>query len=390
MPLSLKARSVDSICSLSKEEWDKLSDPNNPFSDYDFYAGLEKTSCIGSKTSWHPRYVLATDSHGFHSAFPFFHKFDSYGEYIFDHAWANFFAQNGLSYYPKGLVAYPFTPVTGRRILRRDGVSVREALDALLPETFRAAEEAGLSGIHFLFLLEEEAQELSKRGFATRITHQYHWQNRNYNDFEDFLKEFKSKKRMQIRKERENIRDAGISIRVLEGDSVTQENMEQMYRFYTDTYSRKWGSPYLNLAFFREAWKTLRDKIVLILGEKEGRILGGSLNLRKGDKFYGRYWGSFEHIPFLHFECCYYSPIEYSIRNRIRIFEAGAQGEQKFLRGFPAVPTYSSHFIFHSGARNAIERFLETERMHMQEMIEETNEHSPLKEVPGLADRETR
>ncbi|EPG75461.1 PF04339 family protein [Leptospira fainei serovar Hurstbridge str. BUT 6] len=385
-----KARSIDSVQDLSIQDWNRISDPNNPFSDYEFYAALESTSCVGDRTSWQPKYIIAEDSGGLHSAFPFFLKYDSYGEYIFDHAWANFFAQNDLEYYPKGLIAYPFTPVTGRRILRREGVSVAEALDVLLPELMRASKEENLSSLHFLFLEEDEAIELSKRGFATRITHQYHWQNRDYSDFDSFLSEFRSKKRMQIRKERENVRESGIQIRIVEGDSISKSQMDSMFRFYTDTYSRKWGSPYLNLAFFREAWQTFRDKIVLILAEKGGETIGGTLNLRKGNKFYGRYWGSNGHYPFLHFECCYYAPIEYSIRKGIRTFEAGAQGEQKFLRGFPAVPTYSSHFIFHSGARNAIERFLENERMHMQEMILETNEHSPLREVPGASDKEAK
>ncbi|TGK04065.1 N-acetyltransferase [Leptospira langatensis] len=384
MPSQTKTRWIDSLSEISSEDWNRLADPENPFSDHEFLYSLELSSCVGSRTSWQPGYLLAEDEKGLHSALAFYHKYDSYGEYIFDHAWANFFSQNGLSYYPKGLIAYPFTPVNGRKIFRREDVSVDAALDVLLPVLLKESKRQGLSSIHFLFLEEEESKALEKRGFATRITHQFHWSNRSYESFEHFLGDFKSKKRMQIRREREAIRSDEIKILIKQGSEITEEDMDSIYSFYTDTYSRKWGSPYLNRKFFRLIREKFAEKIVLFLAEKHGERIAGTFNLRKGKKLYGRYWGSIGHFPFLHFECCYYSPIEYSIQNGLTIFEAGAQGEQKFLRGFPAVPTYSSHFIFHEGARNAIERFLENERMNMQEMILETNLHSPLKEQPGL------
>lgn len=374
-----KIRRTNSIREIDPKIWNSLSDPQNPFTDYEFLSSLERSACIGGRTSWQPEYLIAEDEIGLHSCIPLYHKFDSYGEYVFDHSWAHFFEQNGLSYYPKGLVAYPFTPVNGRKILRRDGVSPKEALDILLPHLLKIAEEAGLSGLHFLFLEEDEAKALSEFGFSLRITHQFHWSNKGYGSFEDFLQDFKSKKRIQIKKEREVLRNEGVRILVQEGNSISEESIGQMYRFYTDTYSRKWGSPYLNRKFFQLIRENFADRIVLFLAELHGNIVGGTFNLRKGNKLYGRYWGASEHIPFLHFECCYYSPIEYAIENGIEIFEAGAQGEQKFLRGFPAVPTYSAHFIFHKGARNAIERFLENERMQMKEMIRQTNLSSPLK-----------
>ncbi|PJZ68177.1 GNAT family N-acetyltransferase [Leptospira perolatii] len=378
---------LDSLQEIPRGHWESLEDLENPFSDYEFIRALENTGCVGKKTSWLPKYLVASDSKGLHSALLFFHKYDSYGEYIFDFAWANFFDQNGLSYYPKGIVAYPFTPVTGKRILRRSDITLEEAAQTLVPKLLSHAKESKLSGVHFLFLNAEEAQVLEKFGFSLRISHQYHWKNRDYENFEHFLGDFRSKKRMQIKRERELVRASGFQIRIFEGDDIKVSHIEKMYKFYTDTYSRKWGSPYLNLAFFKAAQENLRNRIVLVFAEKNGRFIAGTFNLRKAGKLYGRYWGSIEHVPFLHFECCFYTPIEYSIQNRIHTFEAGAQGEQKFLRGFPAVPTYSSHFIFDTRARIAIERFLQNERMYTEEMIEGVNEKSPLRERPNLAEK---
>ncbi len=382
MPGPTKIRRISSLKEIDPVQWNALGDPENPFTDHEFLYSLELSKCVGVDTSWQPEYLISEDGEGLHSCIPLYHKYDSYGEYVFDHAWANFFSQNGLSYYPKGLVAYPFTPVNGRKIFRRDNVTLEDALDVLLPELLKQSKKDDLSGLHFLFLEKEEANALAARGFSTRITHQFHWKNKEYSSFENFLGDFRSKKRIQIKKERETIGKEKIRILIKEGKEISESDMDRIYSFYTDTYSRKWGSPYLNRKFFKLAREKFSDRIVLFLAEQHGEIVAGTFNLRKGKKLYGRYWGSIGHYPFLHFECCYYSPIEYSIANGLEIFEAGAQGEQKFLRGFPAVPTYSSHFIFHEGARNAIERFLESERIHMKEMIRETNLSSPLKELP--------
>ncbi|TGM98731.1 GNAT family N-acetyltransferase [Leptospira dzoumogneensis] len=390
MPGKTKITRILSLREISAEDWNLLGDPENPFSNHEFLHSLELSSCVGGRTSWHPEYWVAEDEDGIHSSLPFYHKYDSYGEYIFDHSWANFFSQNGLSYYPKGLVAYPFTPVNGKKIFRRNNVSAEEALDVLLPPLLENAKTEGLSSIHFLFLEEEEAKALEKRGFSTRITHQFHWKNRGYTSFENFLGDFRSKKRMQIKKERETVKGSGIRILCKEGKEISEKDMDSIYSFYTETYSRKWGSPYLNRKFFKIILEKFSQNLVLFLAEKDGDTIGGTFNLKKGKKLYGRYWGSSAHYPFLHFECCYYAPIEYAIKNGFEIFEAGAQGEQKFLRGFPAVPTYSSHFIFHDQARNAIERFLESERMHMQEMIRETNQSSPLKDEPVRGESEDK
>ncbi|RHX79092.1 GNAT family N-acetyltransferase [Leptospira yasudae] len=377
----IRVEFLDSIVSISKEEWNAISDPKSPFLEYDFLRSLEVSRCIGSTTAWVPKYCVLWKEGRFSAAIPFFLKFDSYGEYIFDFQWAQFFAQSGLKYYPKGLVAVPFTPATGKRILHKESLGLQEVCSHLIPALLQFGEEEGLSGINFLFLEKEESEALAEYGFATRLSHQYHWINGDYSSFEDYLGAMKSKKRMQIKREREIVKGYGLEIRVLEGSQIQRSDMDAIWSFYSDTHSRKWGSAYLNRKFFDSAFDTFLDRIVLVLAFKEGKAVAGTFNLRKGDFLYGRYWGCTEYYSHLHFECCFYRLIDYAIREKIRVFEAGAQGEHKFLRGFPAVPTYSSHRIFHPQARNAIERFLKEERLHMQEMIQETNEHSPLKEI---------
>ncbi|MDV6234981.1 GNAT family N-acetyltransferase [Leptospira ellisii] len=382
LPNGVRVEFLDSILSISQEEWDSVSDSKNPFLEYGFLSSLEESRCIGNSTAWESAYCVFWKDGVFGGAVPFFKKYDSYGEYIFDFQWAQFYAQSGLRYYPKGLASIPFTPANGKRILHSSQVSLEEAASILIPELIRFSEDAGLSGIHFLFLESEEAEVLRKYGFVTRLSHQYHWKNRNYADFNDFLADFKSKKRMQIKREREIVRGYGLNIRILEGDQIQKKDMDSIWNFYSDTHSRKWGSAYLNRHFFDLAWERLRDRLVLVLADRNGSPIAGTFNLRKGEFLYGRYWGCVEYLPHLHFECCFYRLIEYAIEKKLRLFEAGAQGEHKFLRGFPAVPTFSSHLIFHPGARNAIERFLKEERLHMQEMIEETNVQSPLRESP--------
>ncbi|EKO50976.1 GNAT family N-acetyltransferase [Leptospira kirschneri] len=391
---------LDSISSISKEEWNRISDPKSPFLEYDFLRSLEVSGCIGPSTSWIQKYCVLWKENRFSAMIPLFLKFDSYGEYIFDFQWAHFFAQAGLSYYPKGLVAVPFTPANGKRILHDESLTLKEVCSYLIPELIRFCENQKLSGVHFLFLDQEESEILSEYGFATRLSHQYHWINPGYSNFEDYLQAMKSKKRMQIKREREIVKSYGFEIKVLEGNEISKSDMNAIWSFYSDTHSRKWGSAYLNRKFFDSSFETFLDRIVLVLAYRDGKAIAGTFNLRKGEFLYGRYWGCLEYHPHLHFECCFYRLIEYAIREKIKVFEAGAQGEHKFVRGFPAIPTYSSHLIFHSGARNAIERFLKEERFHMQEMIQETNEHSPLKKVHtdnlfvnevlnlGLADQE--
>ena len=331
---------------------------------------------------WSPRYILLEDEKKkLIGILTFFIKFDSYGEYIFDWEWANAFHEAGLSYFPKVVVAVPFTPANGVRFLIEKNFNFETGAEVLLNALTDFCRNNKISSIHFLCLTKKEQCFLEKFGFLSRITHQYHWLNHGYQSFADFLDNMRSKRKKQIRKERDSLRQAGIKLITLTKDEIKLKYMNTMWDFYADTHSKKWGNAYLNLDFFNRIYKFYRHRILLVLAQRENKFIGGSLNFFKGKSLFGRYWGALEEHSFLHFECCYYSLIEYSISQGIKKFEAGAQGEHKFLRGFVAKPVFSSHYIFNRSARESIGRYLQNERQLILRRIEYYNERSPLKSV---------
>lgn len=284
-----------------------------------------------------------------------------------------------MRYYPKAVVAIPFTPTTGRRILVHPEYDYDYCATELVDSFMDYCANTGLSSIHCLFIDEKEQDILRSRGFLPRTTHQYHWHNRNYEDFDSFLADLKSSKRKQIRKERRSISNSDIEIEVLKGDKIKEHHMESMWDFYCETNSRKWGNAYLNREFFEKIQSDFLHRTLMILARKGERYIGGSINFTKNSKLFGRYWGSLYQEDFLHFECCYYRLIEYAIDNKVEIFEAGAQGEHKFLRGFAAVPINSAHYIYNPEAEKVIENYLEKERDYMKKLIISYNSQSPLK-----------
>ena len=372
------------LSEIQAKEWDAISDPDSPFLDHAFLSSLEQSSCVGGHTAWQPHHFLLYEESRLIGALPFYIRYDSYGEYVFDHAWAEAYARAGLAYYPKGLVAIPFSPVNGMRILESTDYDFCAIAEALLDKLFQKARAEGLSSIHFLFLSEREKSFLETKGFLTRITSQFHWENKGYQNFEHYLADLKSERRKQIKKERRKVQEQGLSIRCYSGDDIHLEYMQAMFAFYMDTSQRKWASPYLNWAFFARLYHCFRHRILLILAHKNENgkeIVAGTLNFFKGKKLIGRYWGSKEHFPCLHFELCYYRLIEYAIEKKFDILEAGAQGEHKFLRGFAPQKCYSSHYIFHPLGRQAIQNFLAEEKEYMDHSIEAYNAHSPLKDL---------
>ncbi|MCR9144591.1 MAG: GNAT family N-acetyltransferase [bacterium] len=366
------------------EAWNALVPADNPFFEYGFLYALEASGCVGPETSWHPRYVLLRDPAAedrLIGAVALYFKFDSYGEYIFDHAWADAYMRSGLPYYPKGLVAAPFTPTNGQRLLVHPDYEFKAVASRLIEVLLETTEEAGVSSLHLLFVTEEESDLLRERGFLTRISTQFHWFNRGYECFDDFLGDLRSQKRKQLRKERRSVADQGIDIQMITGDAITPDMMETMYRFYIDTGNRKWGQPYLNRRWFQLIREHFRHRIVLALAYLDGAIVAGTLNFHGGDKLYGRYWGASDEYPCLHFELCYYQLIDYAIQHGVKVFEAGAQGEHKFLRGFETRPCYSSHRMSHPEGQRAIRQFLETERDYIHQTIHGYNAQSPLKHL---------
>ena len=375
----LDTRIIDSIKDTDKESYNSIQDEGHPFFDYEFLYCLEESGCIGKGKGWDPRYILLYDKDKLVGSLPFFIKTDSYGEFIFDWEWARAYQQSGLNYYPKGVIGIPFTPTTGRRIIVRPGYDFKKCAKKLIDEVLRLAEDLKLSSIHCLFVEPDEQKLFTEAGFMERITHQYHWHNRDYTDFDSFLDDFKSSKRKQIKKERKAINESDIQINILHGENIEKEHIDAMWQFYFDTHSRKWGNAYLNNDFFDLIHGHFSDNIVMVMAKERNTWLAGSFNFVKNSTLFGRYWGTITDIKNLHFECCYYSLIDYSIKNRLQRFEAGAQGEHKFLRGFSAVPIYSSHRIFNESAQDAISHYLENEKTYMLEIIDSYNKKSPLK-----------
>jgi len=369
-----------SLADVSSSEWNALTGSADPFLEHEFLRALEVSGAIGDGTGWEPWYVLARRGARLVGALAAFTKWDSYGEFVFDWNWADAYHRAGLRYYPKAVLAAPFTPVTGSRLLVEDGVLGATA-HALVERLLAHVRAQRLSGAHVLFSSSEECEFLAAYGFLPRLTHQYHWLNRGYGDFGDFLADLRANKRKQITKERRNLAASGLEVEIVEGDRLSDEHRDAMWRFYTSTLERKLSEPYLNEATFARLFESFRHRLVLVMARDTRGWIGGALHVRKGGALYGRYWGCDRWVPGLHFECCYYRAIEYAIANGLAAVEAGAQGEHKFLRGFVARPIHSAHWVAHPGARAAIAQALEEERRNARDVIAAYNGMSPVKAV---------
>ena len=372
----LKSTAGDNLCpTLSTRE----STPN-PFVSHEFLYSLEASQSVGGRSGWQPRHLLAEDATGeLVGVVPCYVKMHSRGEYVFDHSWAEAFERAGGSYYPKLQVAVPFTPVTGPRLLARAGLeteAVRRALADALVEITTASE---LSSAHVTFLTKDEWQTLDERNFLRRTDQQFHWENADYNSFDDFLAALASRKRKTIRRERKEALSAGIDVCWLTGSDLTESIWDAFFTFYMETGSRKWGRPYLTREFFSVAGEKMRDRILLVMARRKGRWIAGAINFIGADTLYGRNWGAIEHHPFLHFELCYYQAIEYAIAHRLRWVEAGAQGEHKLARGYLPHTTYSAHFIANPDLRRAIADYLARERVYVRAAAEELAAAAPFR-----------
>jgi hypothetical protein len=380
LPPSVHVDIVSDLASLDPPAWNALVGADDPFLEHAFLSALAASGVIGERTAWQPRFVVAFEDRRPIAALPLFLKWDSYGEFVFDWSWAEAYARAGVEYYPKLVAASPLTPVQGRRILG-EPAAVAELTAPLLAKAREYAREIGASGIHVLFAEPAEIESLAAAGFLPRLGYQFHWLNRGYAAFDDFLSDLRSAKRKQILKERRTVAGLGLDIQVIEGDAVRPEHMEAIWRFYRDTSARKWGQAYLNRRTFLELGERYRDRLVLVLARRDGEYVAGTLNAQKGRVLYGRYWGAVEEFPCLHFECCYYRLIEYGIAKGLERVEAGAQGEHKFLRGYVTRPMWSAHELFLPSGHAAVGRWLEEERPQVSALIDGYNRQSPLKEV---------
>ena len=378
----MRVERLSGIEQVDTAAWRALESPDFPFFDFEFLRALERSGSIGGASGWSPVYLVCEGRGHLLGALPLYLKMDSYGEYIFDWGWAQAYRQHGLSYYPKLVAAVPFTPATGSKLLVRPDVEDYAAVTrALLDEARRLGDERDVSSSHALFLPEEELDEFTQRGFAVRHSLQFHWRNRGYDVFSDYLGALVSKRRRQISRERRQLEGEGLEIERLTGEDLSSEQATLMYRFYLATYDRKWGNPYLTRAFFEEVFRTMKDRILLVLArdQRTDRPVAGALNFFKGRNLYGRYWGTVEGRRNLHFELCYYQAIEFAIERGLKLFEAGAQGEHKLARGFLPSLTYSAHEIRHPGFRRAIERYIADEREMLAEDMAAYLHHDPYK-----------
>jgi len=383
---SLSVERLSALSDISAADWDACANPDggarplDPFTTHRFLSALERSGSVGKGTGWTPCHLLVRDAGQVLAVMPLYLKSHSQGEYIFDHNWADAYERAGGRYYPKLQGAVPFTPVTGRRLLLHRDAPAGLAT-ALLGAAVDLAARAGLSSLHVTFCTAEEARLGQEAGLLDRLTQQFHWHNRDYATFDQFLADLSSRKRKAIRKERQMAQNFGGTIRGLTGAEIRAEHWDAFWTFYQDTGARKWGQPYLTRAFFDEMHATMRDDILLVLAERGGRPIAGALNFIGREALYGRYWGCTEDHPGLHFECCYHQAIEHAIAAGLPRVEAGAQGEHKLARGYLPAPTHSLHWIADPGLRKAIARYLEAERAAVGEEIEVLTDYGPFRKT---------
>ena len=357
-----------------------LSDPH-PFTRYEFFAACEASGSATRRTGWQPVHLVVERDGAVAGLLPMYLKNHSQGEYVFDSSWADALERAGGDYYPKLQASVPFTPVTGRRFLIRAGEDEEEIRAALIAGGAAAVKELGASSLHVTFLTEEEWRATGAIGFLQRTDQQFHWLNRGYKDFDQFLGELSSSKRKNLRKERAAVREAGVEFDWLTGSDIKEADWDRFFTFYMDTGGRKWGRPYLTRDFFTRIGRTMADQTLIVMAKHNGRTIAGALNFFGEGVLYGRNWGCTEYVPFLHFETCYYQAIDFAIARGFSKVEAGAQGAHKLLRGYMPTHTYSAHYIVHPGLRRAVADYLAREREAVSEHIEELSERGPFRKA---------
>jgi predicted N-acyltransferase len=354
----------------------------NPFVSHAFLSALEQSQSVSARTGWAPQHLLVETAAGeILGAAPCYLKSHSRGEYVFDHGWADAYERAGGSYYPKLQVSVPFTPATGPRLMVRPGQPAQAVKEALAAGLLALCERRRASSVHVTFEPEADWDFLGSKGFLKRTDQQFHWKNAGYGSFDDFLSALASRKRKAIRRERSEALEAGITIHPLTGRDLTESLWDAFFAFYMDTGSRKWGRPYLTREFFSRIGESMADRILLVMAKRNGRYIAGAINFIGADTLFGRHWGAVEHHPFLHFELCYYQAIDYAIAHKLKVVEAGAQGEHKLARGYVPVTTHSSHYIADPALRRAIADYLKNERAYVDAAGRELEALAPFRKT---------
>ncbi len=369
-----------SIDELNPAEWDRLVIDDNPFLRHAFHAAMEHHDCVGNNYGWMPCHLVIRDQGRIVGLSPLYIKTNSYGEFVFDHAWADAYQRNGLRYYPKLVCAVPYTPAYGARLLvdpDADSVLLRRLM---VSATREMAHDSGLSSVHWLFTTREEGEVLQGMGMMERLGVQFHWANRGYESFDHFLSQLTAKRRKNIRQERRKVMDAGIRFRVLRGDQVTEDEWRLFAQFYAKTFEERYSLPTLNAGFFNEVGRTMGEQVVLVLAYEAQLCVAGALLYRSQSVLYGRHWGALRNYDSLHFETCYYQGIEYAIEQGLQRFEPGAQGEHKIWRGFLPARTRSYHWIGDPRFSRSIREFLSREVPAIKDYEKNLLTSSPFKE----------
>jgi predicted N-acyltransferase len=361
-------------------DWNRLAGTDAPFLRHEFLLALERHGCVGPQLGWVPQHLSLCDQGGTLVAVaPCYLKSNSYGEFVFDWAWAEAYARAGLHYYPKLVVASPYTPATGARILTGDDPRRGDYAAALIRGATDLAERLGVSSLHWLFTAEDETAWAQQQGLMRRLGCQFHWHNAGYGSFDDFLAAFSAPKRKNVKRERRRVAEAGICFRRLLGSEVSAAEWELFHRLYCDTFDKRGGYPTLTLPFFCEIGQTMGEQMLLVLAYQGQDLVAAAFNLLGSRTLYGRHWGCFADFHSLHFEACYYQGLDYCISRGLERFEPGAQGEHKVSRGFLPTPTWSAHWIGDSGFRNGIARFLRLETESMLDYIADMTARSPFR-----------
>lgn len=369
------------LADVDRGEWDALVGVDgSPFLEWDWLDALEQSGCVDARTGWAPHHLLIRRDGRLVAAAPMYLKSHSQGEFVFDHTWAEAAERAGLAYYPKLLVAVPFTPASGRRVLTHPDAPRARLLQIAAGALRDLCVGNALSSVHVDFCAEDEIAPLRAAGFLHRQGVQYHWRNRAYGGFDDYLARLRSKRRVEVRRELRLVADQGITVTPLAGAAIDDELFEPMFRLYKSTIDKLyWGRQYLNAAFFDQLRRRWKHNLCFVAARRGDALLAGAINVEKNGVLYGRYWGCFEEVRQLHFVVCYYAGIRHCIERGLQRFEPGAGGEYKHWRGFDAAVTHSLHFVAHEGLARAVADFLDRERAHVDDVVGLLDDRSVIK-----------
>lgn len=376
----MKIEFLDTIERIDKNDWNKLVRKKYPFLNYEFLKALEITKCVSPEEGWTPLHIVVSEKDIVLAIMPLYVKTDSQGEFIFDWSWADAYYRNGLEYYPKLVSSIPFTPASGPRLVIADERRSEEIIKAVSNALKKISEDNNFSSVHILLAEKKEIDLYSNEDFSLRTSYSFHWFNKEYKNFDNFLEDMTSRQRKNIKKERTKISQQGIKMKKISGHEITEDMLEIFYKFYQVTYLKRGMRGYLNLEFFKKIVNKMPESILMVLAQNSsGEYVAGALNFYDEEKLYGRYWGCLEEYDSLHFETCYYQGIEFCIKEKLKSFDPGVQGEHKIKRGFCPIETFSAHWIKDVRFKEAIDDFLSRERAHILEYNQDRKSRLPFK-----------